>query len=123
MAYFQTQNPNLGKFWSISQYKMFIYFMVVWFIMQQLYIFCGFYGHFEYFSHFGMLSREKSGNPGCYSGLLKTAHFQNAASLLLRKKSFDEISCIASKCFYLCSCGETKIGAKKSDFNLHSQRA
>jgi hypothetical protein len=52
MAYFQTQNTNLGKFWRVLQWKMFVY----------LWPFGIFYGHLVYFmviwyrfSHFGML--------------------------------------------------------------------
>jgi hypothetical protein len=27
MVYFQTKNPNLGKFWRVLQWKMLVYFM------------------------------------------------------------------------------------------------
>jgi hypothetical protein len=30
MVYFQTKNPNLGKFWRAIDWKMFIYFMDIW---------------------------------------------------------------------------------------------
>jgi hypothetical protein len=30
MVYFQSQNPNLGKFWRSSDWKMLIYFMAIW---------------------------------------------------------------------------------------------
>jgi hypothetical protein len=30
MAYFQTKNPNLGKFWRTLRWKMFVYFMSIW---------------------------------------------------------------------------------------------
>jgi hypothetical protein len=33
MAYFQTQNTNLGKFWRVLQWIMFIYFTVSWYIL------------------------------------------------------------------------------------------
>jgi hypothetical protein len=52
MAYFQTKNPDLGKFWRVLQEKMLVYHMAIlqffWCIV----------------SHFGMLYQEKSGNPG-----------------------------------------------------------
>jgi hypothetical protein len=55
MAYFQTKNPILGKFWRVLQWKMFsiiyghlVYFMFIWYN----------------FSRFGMLYQENSGNPG-----------------------------------------------------------
>jgi hypothetical protein len=57
MAYFQTKNPNLGKFWKVLQSKMLVYFMVVWYM----------------FPRFGMLYQDKSGNPG--HGL-KSAHVE-----------------------------------------------
>jgi hypothetical protein len=33
MAYFQTKNPNLGKFWRVLQWKMLIYFVAIWSIL------------------------------------------------------------------------------------------
>jgi hypothetical protein len=30
MAYFQTKNPNLGKFWRVLQWKMLVYLMTFW---------------------------------------------------------------------------------------------
>jgi hypothetical protein len=61
MLYFQTKNPNLDKYWKVMKWKMLVlswplclfyskmvYFMVIWYI----------------FPSFGMLCRDKSGNPG-----------------------------------------------------------
>jgi hypothetical protein len=66
MAYFQTENPNLGNFGRDMQWK----------IMVNLWPLREFYGHFLhsvairyiygyliYFSRFGKLQQEKSGNP------------------------------------------------------------
>jgi hypothetical protein len=68
MVYFQNKNPNLGKFWSVLQWKRLVNFMAIWSILLPL---CLCYGHFvyfvvilAYFSRFGMLYQEKSGNPG-----------------------------------------------------------
>jgi hypothetical protein len=33
MAYFQTQNPNLGKFYRVLRWKMLVYFTAFWFIL------------------------------------------------------------------------------------------
>jgi hypothetical protein len=73
MVYFQTKNPNLGKFCSALDWKMLIYFMAIWNI---LWTFGIFYGHLGYFmtiwyilSSFGNFFRfwynilRKSGNP------------------------------------------------------------
>jgi hypothetical protein len=73
MAYFQTKSSNLGKVWRILQNNKLVYFMAIWYTLHQFGIF---YGHlvysvfiwyflwsFEYFSFFGMLYQEKSGNP------------------------------------------------------------
>jgi hypothetical protein len=67
MVYFQTKNPNVGKFWRVLQWKMLVYFMAILSILQP---FGKFYGHFVYFPQFwyifprfGMLHQEKSGNP------------------------------------------------------------
>jgi hypothetical protein len=53
---FQTQNPNLGKFWKVLQRKMLVFFMTKWYMLW-LFGIC-------IFPRFGMLYREKSGNPG-----------------------------------------------------------
>jgi hypothetical protein len=60
MEYFQTKNPNLGKFWRVLQWNMLVYFMDIWSIYGQLvYVVVIWY----IFPHFGMLYQEKSGNP------------------------------------------------------------
>jgi hypothetical protein len=71
MVCFQTQNPNLGKFWRVLQWKMLEYCMAIWSILRPLEIV---YGHLVYlvfiwyiFPRFGILYQEKSGNPGCHS--------------------------------------------------------
>jgi uncharacterized membrane protein SpoIIM required for sporulation len=33
MAYFQTQNPDLGKFWRVLQWKILVYYMSIWSIL------------------------------------------------------------------------------------------
>jgi hypothetical protein len=45
MAYFQTNNSNLGKFFRVLQWKMLVYFMSIWSI---LWSFGLFYGHLVY---------------------------------------------------------------------------
>jgi hypothetical protein len=58
MVYFQTKNPNLGKFWRALEWKIVVYFMticnifiVIW---LNLWPFGIVSGHLVYFSHFGM---------------------------------------------------------------------
>jgi hypothetical protein len=67
MVYFQAKNPKLGKFWSVLQRKMLVNFMAMWSILLPFGIFCGhlvcFVVILVYFSSFGMLWQEKSGNP------------------------------------------------------------
>jgi hypothetical protein len=46
MVSFQTINPNLGKFWMTLDWKMLIYFMAIWNILQTFGIF---YRHWGYF--------------------------------------------------------------------------
>jgi hypothetical protein len=67
MVCFQTKNPNLGKFWMVMQWKMMVYFMDTWSILQSFVIF---YGHLVYFvviwyifTRFGILYQETSGKP------------------------------------------------------------
>jgi hypothetical protein len=64
---FSNQNYNLGKFSRVLQWKMLVYvmaqvvyFTAIWYILWKI---SALYGHLVYFSHFGMLYQEKSGNP------------------------------------------------------------
>jgi hypothetical protein len=52
MVYFQTKHANLGKFWSVCQWKLLVKFMDISSILWPFGIFCG---HFGIFSRFGML--------------------------------------------------------------------
>jgi hypothetical protein len=67
MVYFQTKNPNLGKFWSTLDLKMLIYFMCISNILWTFVIFYDHLAHFVFiwyiFSGFGIMYQEKSGNP------------------------------------------------------------
>jgi hypothetical protein len=66
MVWFQTKNPNLGKFWRASYWKMFIYFMAVWIFYGDLgyfitiwYILYSLGTFFRFWCHIP----KKSGNP------------------------------------------------------------
>jgi hypothetical protein len=70
MVYFQTKNPDLGKFRRALDRKMLIYFINIWNILRT---FCTFYDHLVHFvsiwcifSGFGIMYKEKSGNPGLH---------------------------------------------------------
>jgi hypothetical protein len=67
ISYFQTKNPNLGKFWSVLQWQMLVYFMAIWSTLQLYGIFCGRLVYWiviwYIFSRFGMFCQEKSGSP------------------------------------------------------------
>jgi hypothetical protein len=58
MAYFQTKNTNLGKFWRVWQWKMLDYFMY-WYILLDEFEWCGHLVYcmveiFQFFPRFGM---------------------------------------------------------------------
>jgi hypothetical protein len=67
MVYFQTQNPNLRKFCWVLQWKLLVNFMTIRSILLPFRILYGLLVYFEiilvYFSCFGILYQEKSGNP------------------------------------------------------------
>jgi hypothetical protein len=65
MVYFQTQNPSLGKFGRALQWNMSAYFVVIWSILWSFGIF---YGELVYYSSFGILHQEMSGNPVLCNG-------------------------------------------------------
>jgi hypothetical protein len=66
--YFQTENPNLGKFWRVLRWKMLEYYMVIWSILKPFDVcmlwtfgtFCCNLVHIK--PRFGILYRKKSGN-------------------------------------------------------------
>jgi peroxiredoxin family protein len=60
MVYFQTKNPNLGKFFRAFEWKMLVYFMVIWSI---LWPFGNVVVIWHTFRRFGILCQEKSGSP------------------------------------------------------------
>jgi hypothetical protein len=70
MVCFQTKNPNLRNFWGTLDWKMFKYFMAIWNISGRFWIFCDRFVHFVFiwyiFSGFGIMYKEKSGNPAKY---------------------------------------------------------
>jgi hypothetical protein len=61
MVCFRAKNHNLGKFWRALDWKKFIYFMTIWNILWPFSTFCI---RLVHFSGFGIVYREKSGNPG-----------------------------------------------------------
>jgi hypothetical protein len=64
MVSFQTKNPNLGKFWRALDWKMLIYFMAIWNILQTFGIFYDRLVNFVFIWYiFPVLYQEKSGNP------------------------------------------------------------
>jgi hypothetical protein len=82
MPYLLTRNPDFGKFWRVLKWKMLVYYMVIWSILQLFGIFCGHLVYFMViwfiFPRFGTLYQEKSGNPDCRSASLwkcQSSHF------------------------------------------------
>jgi hypothetical protein len=67
MVFFETKNPNLGKFWRVLQLKMLVYFMPNWSILGSFGIFCSNLVYLKViwniFPRFNVLCQEKSGNP------------------------------------------------------------
>jgi hypothetical protein len=74
MVYLQTKKPNLGKFWMALYWKMLIYYIAIWNILQEFVIFYDHLVHFVFicyiFSVFGIMYQEKSGNPDASSFFL-----------------------------------------------------
>jgi hypothetical protein len=67
MVYFHPKSNNLGKFWKALQWKMLVFFIAILSTLQPTGIcYCHlvpFLVIWYTFSSFGMLYREKSGNP------------------------------------------------------------
>jgi hypothetical protein len=64
MVYFQTKNSDLSKFWMAFNWKMLVYFMVIW---NFLWSFGNAVIIWYIFHRFGILCQEKSGKPGWVS--------------------------------------------------------
>jgi hypothetical protein len=68
MVYFQNKNTKLGKFCGVLQWNMLVNFMTIRSTLLPFRILYGFLVFFAvilvYFSCFGVLYPEKSGNPG-----------------------------------------------------------
>jgi hypothetical protein len=66
-GFFQTKNPNLGNFLRALDWKMLIYFMVMWNILQTFGLFYDHLVHFVFIwyilSGFGIMYQEKFDNP------------------------------------------------------------
>jgi hypothetical protein len=68
MVYFQTQNPNLGKFWRALEWKRLVAslaiwklpIMAIWYILWPL---CNLVAIWYICPRFGTWCQEKSGNP------------------------------------------------------------
>jgi hypothetical protein len=60
MVYFQTQNPNLGKFWRAFKRKRLVYSMADWNISRP---FGNLAAIWYIHPHYGTLCQERSGNP------------------------------------------------------------
>jgi hypothetical protein len=67
MAYFQTKNHNLDKFWRVLPWKLLVQFMAIWSILLPFGLFTSIWyilqWSFDIFFRFGKLYQEKSGNP------------------------------------------------------------
>jgi hypothetical protein len=67
MVYFQTKNPNLGKFWMVLEWKIFGTFYVQLEYITAVWYILGLFGNLVsscyMFFHFGIFYQEKSGNP------------------------------------------------------------
>jgi hypothetical protein len=71
MVYFQTKNPNLGKFWRVLQWKMLVYFRETWSIVfcYVLWTFGVVRGNLVYFFPFWYFVPRKIWQPWFTAGL------------------------------------------------------
>jgi hypothetical protein len=70
MVYFHAQNPTLGIFWRVLEWKMLVYFMTIWNILRSFGKFYGRLALFVFiwyiFSRFGMFGPRKIWQPCTY---------------------------------------------------------
>jgi hypothetical protein len=91
MVYFQTKNPNLGKFWKVLQWKMMVFFMAILSILRPNDIFYGHLVHFVviwYIFHLWYIcSTEKIWHPSLNKGG-RTVFFQRRRSKNIHSRVF-----------------------------------
>jgi hypothetical protein len=67
MVYFQTENPNSGKFWRALKYVLLEYFMAIWVILRPFGVFYGYFGNLVVIWYillrFGLFYQEKIWQP------------------------------------------------------------
>jgi hypothetical protein len=97
MVYFQTKNPNSGKFCRFLRWKMSVYFMAIWSILRPFGIM---YVYLVYFSRFGILYQEKSGNPDLFDDnvLWHASSFVRAVSNFWRQSANSSSTAILESC-------------------------
>jgi hypothetical protein len=89
MVYFQTKNPNGGKYWRALDWKMLTYFTDIWDILWPFVTFCV---HLLHLCGFGTMCQEKSGDPGLL-------YFTISINCILMLALLLEIACM-----YICTC-------------------
>jgi hypothetical protein len=91
MVSFQTENPNLGKFWRPLDWKMLMYCMAIWNILQPFGIFYQYLVHFlltwNIFSGFGIMHQEKSGNPAMGVRVRPIFYWASEQTAVMRKNN------------------------------------
>jgi hypothetical protein len=72
---FLNQNPNLGKFWRVLQWKILVYFMAIRSILRPIGILYGHLVHFEFLWYiFHRVGRVYPKNLSTFSKTLTRAH-------------------------------------------------
>jgi hypothetical protein len=115
MAYFETKNPDLGKFWKVLQWKVLVYYMSIWcrYCMAIWYILWplgGFYGCLLHFPPFWYVVPGKIWQPWLQwsvvgkVSIMKLKYFgsvcRNGFSTTAKKTSWSVISsnAVISRC-------------------------
>jgi hypothetical protein len=62
MVCFQTKNPNLGKFWRALEWKVLLYFMIIWNILLPFGMMYSLWSFGIFFPILVCLDQDESGN-------------------------------------------------------------
>jgi hypothetical protein len=90
MVCFQTRTPVLGKFWRALEWKQLVYSITIWNTLRPLFTFyiwpLGNLLITWYISpRFGILNKEKSGNPALERSIINSERFSKLSSERFRK--------------------------------------
>jgi hypothetical protein len=103
MVYFQTKNPNLGKFWTALDWKMLIYLMAIWNILGRFRVIWYILGSFGIFPPILVFCTMKN-LAGEFDPKRRDLGIENSLFVLTKNGRFRRIKFFLAQKFYNLEC-------------------